>query len=261
MATERLEDKTFTAKAREFFKFLKEIRKTVVVFLICVTFLTAGFFDIELFGWLEWLITGNSKYFVIGFLISAVLLYIPTKKLISVFYSPRTSVLVELNSNSEPRISIYELGDQLIDDLTFEGDKWKADRGKNGIQIYFCRDYDVEENHAVVSAMDELTEVELMEYREKIEEYRFRKNKWVKVGRKLYSKFPTIVENIEARFWKNQTDDVMDVLDFDRKEIMEAVEQEIQEKQEDDDTTEKERAEDVIDSISIETSQGGQKNE
>lgn len=267
MATERLEDKTWSKRAKEFFLFLKEIRKTVVVFSLFSLFIISGIFDFSIFGRFEWIFQGSQKYFFIGFLISAVLLYLPTKKFVSMFYSPQTSVIVELNSNDEPRIALYELGDELLQNLTFDGDTWNADRGKNGMSIYFAREYDVEENHAVVSALDEMNEVELMEFKDKIEEYRHNKNKWVQVGKELYSKFPTIVEDIEARFWKQQTDDVMTAMDFDREEIIDRIDEKIDEKQEDEDENDSKEdlnplnePEDVINSANIDNGNNGGNN-
>jgi hypothetical protein len=209
--------------------FLRETRKAVYLIIIVAGLVTIGFFDIEI-PFVTRFLSSYSEILV-GGILGSILFYIPSKWFISNYYTVDSSYFIEIDAKPDDGayVEVYEVGRGKVNDLDFEGAtpvNWPAMDGK---QVYMVRDLDLEAGKAVTTHHAEMSDIEMMEHRNKVEEGRLRSKKWALIGMKLYARFDTIVENIEARFWSKKTDEFLDATFNAKEDVKSEVESEIPE--------------------------------
>lgn len=216
----------------KFIMFVRETRKALWAIIGLVALFIIGFFDINVP--LINPFVGERRNLLVGLIIGGIIFYIPSKWFISRFYEVDSDFIFEINANPDDGtyISVYELGDEKMDKLEFDGAQPISWRTVSGKRAYMVRELMLEENKAVTTHHAEMNDIEMMEYKNKVDEGRLRSKKWALIGMKLYARFDTIVENIEARFWSKKTDEFMEATYNAKEDVKTEVESEIPELEE-----------------------------
>ena len=176
---------------------------------------------------------GVSKSVILGFVFGIMFLYLPTVKVFKKINKKQSHWLFVINSSKEDKpIDIHRIGTKKFEDMTVEGKKLKQFTMADGNNGYLAIDYNPEENKAENNWMAEVDERELITAYEKIREHRIKNMRWARIGRKLYSRFDKVVEQIEANFWKEKTDQLRESSDIMSKEIKQEVFEDIEELEE-----------------------------
>lgn len=176
---------------------------------------------------------GISKSLILGFVFGTLFLYVPTVKVFSKIHTKESHWLFVINSADEGKpLDIYRIGTKKFDRMTVEGKKLKQFTMADGNNGYLAIDYSQEENKAENNWMAEVDEQELITAYEKIREHRIKNLRWARIGRKLYSRFDKVIEEIEANFWKQKTDQLRESSDIMSEDIKNQVFESIEELEE-----------------------------
>lgn len=220
----------------KFLEFVRETRKAFWLLLILLTIFTLGWFDIQIPFINPF--KGERVNFLIGMVVGAIILYMPSKWFVRRFYTVDSDIIFEVTESPDDdnaKVKRYEVGKEKMNRMTVDGKtpiSWRNARGKT---TYLVRNCDLKGETLTTTHHAEMSDIELMEYRSKVEEARLRTKKWSLIGIKLYSKWDTLIESIEARFWKKKTDEYMESAGMDKELVKESVEEQIPELETEDD--------------------------
>jgi len=117
-------------------------------------------------------------------------------------------------------------------DIDGEPSTWRTPRGKTA---FLVTSLDEEEMKAEGTSLGEMSDIELLKAREKIEANRLNKRKWAKVGMKLFARFESIEDQVKTEYFQNLVRKGLEHTSYDPDKLLETVEEEIPELQEDSD--------------------------
>ena len=193
---------------------LRESRKLATLALLGAIIFSVGWFDIDLPYFNPFL--GDRRYFFVGVLVSSIALYIPTNYFINKFYEPKSDIVFEVDAKEQedgdikPMVRRYEIGRDKMNEMTVEGKTPKSWRNIQGKTTYLVRKIDLEQEEAETTHHAEISDIEMIQDRKKIEEGRIKVQKWATIGIELYTELETIATNAEARYWKYLTDEKLE---------------------------------------------------
>ena len=248
---------TFKEKIRKKLQFFYESPKLSLIVFGVFTLFLAGYFDIDMFGRLSWIYTGTTRYFLLGFVISFIVLYLPAKPLMYSLFMPSYNFVHKFKFNEDDEhaeVAIWRLGDSLMSDIEYNGKRLMPRRGHHGQTIYYCKDFNPQELTLERAEMDEMDDKELMIAKDKLEEYRYKANRHIMFGRYVKGRLPEIIKEIEAKVWEKLNNNAMESLDYSQyditKDIMEEIDEELGNNVEESSDGDK-KAQDILENVTI----------
>jgi hypothetical protein len=208
--------------------FLKESRKIFYGVIVFIAIFGIGWLNIDI-PYISPFV-GSRRFFFSGLIVGVFILYIPSKMLVSRFYTVDSDIIFEVNEmpeNDNAKIRRYEVGEEKLNRMTVNGKKpisWRSFRGKTAYMVRKC---DLENEELITTHHAEMSDLELMAYRENVKKARIRIRKQALKGIKLFSRFETIIEDIEQALWTKKTKNYIDVATQHKKEVEQAVEQSV----------------------------------
>lgn len=228
--------------------FLKESRKIFYGVIVFIAIFGIGWLNIDI-PYISPFV-GSRRFFFSGLIVGVFILYIPSKMLVSRFYTVDSDIIFELNELPESdnaKIKRYEVGKEKLNRMTVNGKKpysWRNFRGKTA---YLVRKCDLENEELITTHHAEMSDFEMMMYKENVKKARIRIRKQALKGIKLFARFESIIEDIEQAMWTGKTKNYIDVATQHKKEVEKAVESSVPEYLDKED--ESESIQDLIDSV------------
>ncbi|NUC74776.1 hypothetical protein HTZ84_21165 [Haloterrigena sp. SYSU A558-1] len=173
--------------------------------------------------------SNTMKAGVIVFIVMSVIAYIPTKKVLHMFYEPDYEFLAEVDAASPKPIQIYATSKDGMNQLNLTSGATYTYRSAGGYLVHIVRSVDTENWTAEGTWLGEATDVELINDREKIDANRRKNRKWAIIGQKLFARFSAIADSVESKYFTELSKTEMELSSFKPDVLLDELEDNIDE--------------------------------
>lgn len=142
--------------------------------------------------------------FVSSFIISMLVLYLPTSKFISRFWSPQIEYIAKIDGSDESVLNLWYASPNKIRNMNvIDG----TVRSKNieGEIVHLVNDFDPVQNTAKGPRSMEVTDWEMWGEKEAIKRQRHRNNVLIEYGKQVFIRLPDLGQIIEGKYWKEMS--------------------------------------------------------